>query len=68
MYYLNDNAKSVGNIPMKPALIANELLFRKRSGLEGNLVYRITKNFRDKKLSRNVTQQYFAKKGSQKKG
>ena len=27
------------------------------------LLYRITKNFRDKKLSRNVTQQYFAKKG-----
>ena len=30
--------------------------------------YRITKNFRDKKLSRNVTQQHFAKKSFVKEG
>ena len=32
------------------------------------IAYLITKNFRDKKLSRNVTQQHFAKKRFMKEG
>ena len=36
--------------------------------LQNYNMYRITKNFRDKKPSRNVMQQHFAKKVSRKKG